>query len=115
MSRVKRGTHHVKRRRNLLKKTKGYKWGRKSKIKLAKVAMLKAGKYAFRDRRAKKRTFRKLWQVRLNAAVRPEGFSYSRFMDRLHKDGIELDRKSLSNLAMNHPKVFKSLVASLKK
>lgn len=115
MPRVKRGTHHVKRRRNLLKKTKGYMWGRKSKIKLAKVAMLKAGKYAFRDRRAKKRTFRRLWQVRLNAAVRPEGLSYSRFMDALKKEGIALDRKSLSNLAMNHPKVFKSLVTSIKK
>lgn len=115
MPRVKRGVQHAKRRRNLLAKTKGMMWGRKSKIKLARVAELKAGKYAYRDRRVKKRTFRQLWQVRLNAAVRPLGMSYSRFMDGVHKAGIELDRKILSTLAKDQPQVFASIVAQVKK
>lgn len=106
---------HAKRRRNLLAKTKGMMWGRKSKIKLARVAELKAGVYAFRDRRAKKRSFRQLWQVRLNAALRPLGMSYSRFMDGIHKAGIELDRKILSTLAKDQPKVFEAIVAQVKK
>ena len=113
MPRVKRGTHHVKRRRNLLKKTKGMMWGRKSKIKLAKTAELKAGKYAYRDRRAKKRDFRRLWTVRLNAALRPYGVSYSRFIDGLKKAGIELDRKVLSQVAQTHPSVFEAIVKQL--
>ena len=114
MPRVKRGTQHVKRRRNLLKKTKGMMWGRKSKIKLARTAVLKAGAMAFRDRRAKKRTFRRLWQVRINAAVRPHGLSYSRFMDGLKKKNIDLDRKVLSMLAKDYPAVFNELVAKMK-
>lgn len=114
MPRVKRGTQHVKRRRNLLTKTKGYMWGRKSKIKLARPAMLKAGVYAYRDRRNKKRTFRQLWQIRINAAVRPEGLSYSKFMDLLKKKGVALDRKVLSNLAAKQPIVFKALVAAVR-
>jgi len=115
MPRVKRGTQHVKRRKNLLAKTKGMMWGRKSKIKLARVAELKAGKYAYRDRRVKKRTFRLLWQVRLNAALRPLGLTYSRFMDGIHKAGIELDRKILSSIAKDQPKVFEAIVAQVKK
>lgn len=115
MPRVKRGTQHVKRRKNLLKKTKGMMWGRKNKIKLARTAELKAGAYAFRDRRAKKREFRSLWQVRLNAAVRPLGLSYSRFMDAIHKAGVELDRKILSTLAKDKPEVFAAIVAQVKK
>lgn len=115
MPRVKRGVQHAKRRRNLLAKTKGMMWGRKSKIRLARVAELKAGKYAYRDRRVKKRTFRQLWQVRLNAAVRPLGLSYSRFMDGIHKAGIELDRKILSTLAKDQPQVFEAVVAQIKK
>jgi len=115
MPRVKRGTHHVKRRRNLLAKTKGMMWGRKSKIKLAKVAELKAGKYAYRDRRNKKRSFRQLWTVRLNAAVRPLGLSYSRFMDAIHKSGATLDRKVLSSIAKDHPAVFEQIVKQVQK
>jgi large subunit ribosomal protein L20 len=115
MPRVKRGTQHVKRRKNLLAKTKGMMWGRKSKIKLARVAELKAGAYAYRDRRNKKRSFRQLWQVRLNAAVRPFGLSYSRFMDKIHKAGIELDRKILSSIAKDQPKVFEAIVAQINK
>jgi large subunit ribosomal protein L20 len=115
MPRIKRGTHHVKRRKNLLKKTKGYKWGRKSKIKVARIASIKAGAYAYRDRRANKRNFRRLWQVRINAAVRQYDLSYSRFMDLIKKSGIEIDRKILSQLAMEHEAVFKKLVEEIKR
>lgn len=114
MARVKRGTQHVKRRKNLLKKTKGYKWGRKSKIKVARIASIKAGVYAYRDRRANKRNFRRLWQVRINAAVREHGLSYSRFIDLLKKANIELDRKILSELAKDYPAVFEKLVEEVR-
>lgn len=115
MPRVKRGTQHVKRRKNILAKTKGMMWGRSSKVRLARIAALKAGVYAYRDRRNKKRDFRRLWQVRINAAVRPLGLSYSKFMDGLKKANIALDRKILSNLAKDDPKVFEQIVASVKK
>lgn len=114
MPRVKRGTQHVKRRRNLLKKTKGMMWGRKSKIKLARTAMLKAGHNAYVDRRRKKREFRRLWTIRINAAVRPSGFSYSRFIDTLKKAGITLDRKVLSFLAKDQPAVFEAVLKQVK-
>lgn len=114
MARVKRGVAHLKRRRNLLKRTKGYKWGRKSKITLAKVAARKAGVYAFAHRRDKKGAQRRVWQVQLNAAVREYGLSYSKFIDKLHKAKIELDRKVLSQLAREYPEVFKKLVEALK-
>ncbi len=114
MPRVKRGTQHVKRRKSLLEKTKGMKFGRNSKIKLARVAMLKAGKYAYRDRRNKKRAFRRLWQIRINASVRPLGTTYSRFMDALKKANIELDRKILSMLGKDHPATFAKVVEKVK-
>ena len=114
MPRVKRGVHHVKRRKNILKKAKGYKWGRKSKLKLAKTAVSKAGKYAYRDRRVKKRTMRSLWLVKLNAAVREAGMSYSSFIDKAKKKGIVLDRKVLALLAEKHPAVFKKIVEAVK-
>lgn len=114
MPRVKRGVIHAKRRKNLLSKVKGMMWGRKSKIRLARTAMLKAGKYAYRDRRNKKRSFRRLWTVRINAAVRPHGLSYSRFIDGLKKANITLDRKSLSFLAKDYAKVFEGVVAKVK-
>jgi large subunit ribosomal protein L20 len=110
MARIKRGKSHLKHRKNILRKTKGYMWGRKSKIKLAKVAVLKAGRYAYRDRKAKKRVFRGLWQVNLNAALRELGISYSKFIGNLKKKNIELDRKILSTLAEKHPAVFKKIV-----
>lgn len=115
MPRVKRGTQHTKRRRTLLAKTKGMMWGRKSKIKLARIAALKAGVYAYRDRRNKKRYFRRLWQIRINAAVRPLGLSYSRFIGLLKKANIVLDRKILSTLAKDHPVVFEKVVEEVKK
>lgn len=95
--------------------TKGYMWGRKSKLKLAKTAILKAGKNAYRDRRLKKRDMRALWQTRINAAVRPEGLSYSRFIGGLKKAGIVLDRKILAEIAMKNPEAFKVIVAAAKK
>ena len=114
MPRVKRGTQHVKRRKNLLKRVKGYKWGRKSKIRLARPAMLKAGVYAFRDRRAKKRSFRNLWNLKINAAVRSVGLSYSRFINMLKTANIGLDRKILADLAENHPTIFSKVVTAAK-
>jgi large subunit ribosomal protein L20 len=114
MPRVKRGKQHVKRRKNLLAKTKGMMWGRKSNIRQARTAMLKAGAHAFRDRRAKKRMFRRLWQVRLNAALRPLGMNYSRFIGALSKTNISLDRKVLAALAKDYPAIFAKLVESIK-
>ena len=115
MPRVKRGKMRARKRARVLKRTKGMMWGRKSKIKLAKTAATKAGLYAYRDRRTKKRDFRSLWTMRLNAAVREYGWSYSKFIDALKKAKIELDRKVLSELAVKHPAIFKAIVASLKK
>ena len=115
MARIKRGRVHARKRARLLKRTKGMMWGRKSKIKLAKTAATKAGLYAYRDRRTKKRDFRSLWTMRLNAAVREYGWTYGKFIDALKKSKIELDRKVLSELAIKHPAIFKAIVASLKK
>ncbi|OGL97356.1 50S ribosomal protein L20 [Candidatus Uhrbacteria bacterium RIFOXYB2_FULL_45_11] len=114
MPRVKRGTQHVKRRKNLLKKVKGMMWKRKSSIKLARPAFLKAGVNAYRDRRNKKRAFRRLFQVRINAGVRSFDLSYSKFMDMVKKANIALDRKILSTLAKDHPSVFAKIVEKVK-
>ncbi|MEK7653297.1 MAG: 50S ribosomal protein L20 [Patescibacteria group bacterium] len=110
MPRVKRGVIHSKNRRNILKQAKGYRWGRKNLIKLAKTATTKAGVYAYRDRKTKKRVRRALWQIQLNAAVREHGLSYSKFIGGLKKAGIELDRKVLSELAKTQPTVFAKIV-----
>lgn len=114
MPRVKRGTQHVKRRKNLLAKVKGFSWGRKSKIRLARPAMLKAGMYAFRDRRAKKRTFRNLWTIKINAAVRELGLSYSVFIANLKKANVALDRKVLAQIAEKNPATFAKIVEAVK-
>ncbi len=114
MTRVKRGTSNVKKRKNVLKHTKGFRWGRKSKFKQAKEALMHAWTYAFRDRKARKRDFRKLWQLRINAACRNQGISYSKFINLLKKNNIELDRKILASLAENQPEVFKKIVDSVK-
>ena len=90
MPRIKRGKSHLKKRNKLLKETKGYRGGRKSKIKLAKTAVRKAGVYAYRDRRTKKREARALWQIKINAGCRVNDFVYSRFIDSLKKNKIEL-------------------------
>lgn len=114
MPRVKRGTSHVKRRKNLLKKTKGYKWGRKTKIKQAKEAVLHAGTHAMRDRRKKKRVNRRLWQTKLSAALKALGWRYSSFIDAMKKNNCELDRKVLSQLAEENPKAFADLVKNFR-
>jgi large subunit ribosomal protein L20 len=114
MPRVKRGVAHVKRRKNILKKTKGFKWGRKTKIKQAQEAILHAGQHAFRDRRKKKRVNRRLWQTKLNAGLRELGWTYSKFIHAMNQNKCELDRKVLSQLAKENPKAFKKLVESFK-
>ena len=114
MPRVKRGTSHVKHRKNILKRTKGFHWGRKKKLKLAKTASKKAGAYAYRDRKIKKRLARNLWQVQINAAVRNHGLTYSRFINALKIKKIELDRKILAELAEKHPDIFDKIVAQVK-
>ena len=104
----------TKRRRNILAQTKGYRFDRKSKERVAKEAIKHAGAYAFRHRRAKKRDFRQLWTLRINAAARDNGFSYSKFIDALKKGSIALDRKSLASLAKDHPETFVRLTKQLK-
>lgn len=115
MPRVKRGKVRARKRARVLKKTKGMMWGRKSKIKLAKTAATKAGAYAYRDRRNKKRAFRSLWLIRLNAGLHENGLNYSKFAGMLSKSNIALDRKILADLAANHPAVFKALVETVVK
>jgi len=110
MPRVKRGKIASKRREKILKYTKGYKWGRKSKERAAKEALLHAWTHAYRDRRVKKRTARALWQIQLNAAVRQEGLNYSKFINGLKKAKIELDRKVLSQIAREYPEIFKKII-----
>lgn len=114
MVRVKRGKIAHKRRKHLLKYVKGFRWGRKSKYRAAKEALLHAWSYSYRDRRTKKREFRKLWQIQINAACRESGISYSKFIYGLKKNKIELDRKILSQLAQNHPQIFEKIVEKVK-
>ena len=110
MARVKRGvTSHAKHKK-VLKAVKG-QWGRrKNTIRVAKQAMEKAMQYAYRDRRAKKRDFRSLWIQRINAGVRAEGLTYSKFINGLNKSGIKLDRKVLAEIAYDNPEAFKTIV-----
>ena len=110
MSRTKRGVTGRARHKKVFKAVKG-QWGRrKNTIRIARQAMEKALQYAYRDRRAKKREFRSLWIQRINAGVRAEGLTYSRFINGLNKSKIKLDRKVLADLAYNNPEAFKSLV-----
>ena len=115
MPRVKRGTIHVKKRRKLLSKAKGYKWGRKNLIKQAKEATVKAGAHAFVDRKKKKRTRRALWQIKIGAFVRENGLSYSKFINLLKQNKIELDRKVLADLSENNKTVLKKIIEDIKK
>ena len=101
---------HLKKRRSLMKAVKGYRWGRKNKIKLARPAMLKAGAYAYRDRRNKKRDIRAVWQIQISAATKAVGVSYSAMIGALHKAQIALDRKTLSGLAQTHPAIFNKVM-----
>lgn len=101
-------------RKRILKLSKGY-WGRRKNVwTVAKNAVEKGLTYAYRDRKAKKREFRKLWIQRINAGARQHGLSYSQFMGQLGKSGIELNRKVLADLAMNHPEAFKAVVEKVK-
>ena len=110
MSRVKRGVTSHARHRKVLKQAKGYYGRRKNTIRVAKQAVDKAGQYAYRDRKVKKRTFRSLWIQRINAAARANGVTYGRLIDGLKKAGIELDRKVLADIAVREPQTFKGLV-----
>jgi len=114
MVRVKRGKAARKRRKHLLKYAKGFRWGRKRKYRAAKEALYHAWEYAYRDRKAKKRDFRKLWQTQINAACRQAGISYSRFIAELKKNKIELNRKILAELAQNYPQIFEKIVEKVK-
>ena len=110
MSRVKRGVTAHARHKKVLKAASGFYGRRKNTIRTAKAAVDKAGQYAYRDRRAKKRNFRALWIQRINAAVREHGLTYGRFIDGLGKAGVVVDRKVLSELAISEPASFKALV-----
>ena len=114
MARVKRSLHAKKKRRATLERTKGYRGQANSSYKRAKEALLKADSYAYRDRRNKKREFRRLWIVRINAAARLNELSYSRFMNGLKKAGIEIDRKVLADLAIREPQAFEQLANTAK-
>ncbi len=114
MTRVKKGVNALKNRRTILKAAKGFRFRRSNTERAANDALMHAGAYAFAHRRDKKGDFRRLWNVRINAAVRPFGLSYSRFIDALKKKSIILDRKTLSNLAEANPEAFKRIVESVK-
>ncbi|MBX4211559.1 MAG: 50S ribosomal protein L20 [Candidatus Yanofskybacteria bacterium] len=110
MPRVKRGVIANRRRKRLLKNTKGFLWTRKTKYRQAKEALLHAWSFKFADRKKKKRTARRLWQVKINAASREHGVSYSKLIDQLHKAKIELDRKILADLAEHNPEIFQKIM-----
>ncbi len=114
MVRVKRGVTAHKRREKILKYTKGFRWGRKSKERLAKDALLHAWTNSFRGRKLKKRDSRALWQIKISAATHAHGISYNAFMSGLKKKNVELDRKILATLAEEQPKVFEKLVELVK-
>ena len=114
MSRVKRGVTNHARHKKVLKAAEGYYGRRKSTIRIAKQAVEKAGQYAYRDRRVRKRNFRALWIQRINAAVRDYGLTYGRFIDGLSKAEVAVDRKVLSDLAITQPEAFGVLVAKAK-
>ena len=110
MSRVKRGVTSRAKHKKVFKAVKG-QWGRrKNTIRIAKQAMEKAMQYAYRDRRNKKRDFRSLWIQRINAGVRAEGLTYSKFINGLNKTGVKLDRKTLAEIAYDNPEAFKTIV-----
>ena len=114
MTRVKRGVIAHKKRERLLKHVKGFKWGRKSKERLAREALLHKWTYQFKSRKLKKRDFRRLWNVQINAGVRAHGLSYSRFIAQLKNKNVALDRKILAYLAEKEPEIFKKVVESVR-
>ena len=114
MSRIKRGTTTRAKHKRILEQAKGFYGRRKNTIRVARQAVEKAGQYAYRDRKAKKRTFRGLWIQRINAAVRMEGLTYSEFMHGLKLAGVELDRKVLADIAMHEAASFSAIIAQAK-
>jgi len=114
MPRVKRGVTARARHKKILALAKGYRGRRKNVYRVAKQAVMKAGQYAYRDRRTRKRFFRKLWIARINAGARSHGVTYSRFIAGLKKLSIDLDRKVLSDMAINDPAAFGAIVAKVK-
>ena len=114
MSRVKGGVSAHARHRKVIKKAKGYYGRRKNTFRVANQAVEKAGQYAYRDRRARKRNFRSLWIQRINAAAREAGLTYARFINGLDRAGIEVDRKVLADLAVKEPEAFKALAEKAK-
>jgi large subunit ribosomal protein L20 len=112
--RVTRGPAGHARHKKIIKAAEGYRGRRKNTFRVANQAVEKAGQYAYRDRRVRKRVFRKLWIVRINAAVREHGLTYGRLIDGLNKAGVEVDRKILADLAVNSPEAFGALVGQAK-
>jgi len=110
MSRVKKGVNALKTRRNILRKVKGYRYGRSTKERQANEAIFHAGTYSFAHRKDKKGDFRRLWNVRLSAFLKENGISYSKFIPLLKKKEIALDRKILSEIASTHPEVLKKIL-----
>ena len=110
MARIKRGVTTRAKHKRILEQAKGYYGRRKNTIRIARQAVEKAGQYAYRDRKVRKRTFRALWIQRINAAARENGLTYGRLIDGLKKAGIELDRKLLADIAVHEPQTFKGLV-----
>lgn len=113
--RTRKGAARTKAKRRLFKKTKGYRGGRGNLTRTAKETLIRSGAFAFRDRKVKKRTFRRLWITRINAACRMRGISYSQFIHGIAKAGVELDRKSLSEIAICDPTGFDTIVDAAKK
>ena len=111
MARIKRGTTTKARHKRILEQAKGYYGRRKNTIRIAKQAVEKAGQYAYRDRKVKKRSFRALWIQRINAAVRAEGLTYGQFMHGLKLAGVDLDRKVLADIAMHEGDAFRAIIA----
>jgi large subunit ribosomal protein L20 len=114
MPRVKRGSKARQRRKKVLKAAKGYRGGQSRLFKTASISVNRARSYAYRDRRARKRDFRRLWIIRINAAARENGLSYSQLMGGLHKAGIDLDRKILAEMAVNDPTAFAQVANMVK-
>ena len=114
MTRIKKGVHALKRRRSILKETKGFRHGRSTKERQAKEAILHAGNYAFAHRRDKKSHNRKLWNIKINAGARELGITYSKLIDGLKKKNILLDRKILADLAEHHPATFAKVIEAVK-
>lgn len=115
MTRVKKAVNALKNRRSVLKQTKGFRFGRSTKERMANDALMHAGAYAFAHRRDKKGDFRRLWNVQINAALRPLGMSYSKFIGAAKKKNVEIDRKSLAHLAEFKPDTFKRVVETIQK